>query len=204
MSNITTNKICKRLSQINDSEWITVKFKKDIPANYSKPVRFCEAVSMAYDKDVLLSPLNVCCDGAKRCFGWMKDYDSELARRLSLKVGISEDKTKELIKSVPVLPDIYAGIFLSKNISGDVYISYLSPCSAMKFIRTWQKTTCCSLYTGISSVMSVCGNVAVRAFVEQQICISFGCPDSREYGGLMDERLVIGIPHDIACSLIAT
>jgi uncharacterized protein (DUF169 family) len=46
--------------------------------------------------------------------------------------------------------------------------------------------------------MSVCGNVAVKSYIDQKISISFGCPDSREYGGIERGELVIGLPHNIA------
>jgi hypothetical protein len=79
------NKICEKLSQISGSEWIAIKFDKQISANNIEPVRFCEAVYMAQKKPISLSLSKLCCDGAKRCFGWLKDGDMKLSQRLSEK-----------------------------------------------------------------------------------------------------------------------
>ena len=106
-----------------------------------------------------------------------------------------------MIKSVPVQNEMYSGLSLSGHANGDVYISYASPESAMKLVRYWQKATGCNLETEISSIMSVCGNIAVKSYIDQKISISFGCPDSREYGGIKEGQLVMGIPHTIACHL---
>ncbi len=114
---------------------------------------------------------------------------------------MEQDAAFELIRSVPVLNEKVSGISLGKDIKGDVYISYVSPESAMKLIRCWQKMTSRNLNAEISGIMSVCGNVAVKSFIKQKISISFGCPDSREYGGIEKGELVIGIPHNIAFSL---
>jgi hypothetical protein len=35
--------------------------------------------------------LDICCDGAKRCFGWLKNIDMKLAQRLSEKAGIAQN-----------------------------------------------------------------------------------------------------------------
>jgi len=206
MSNkeLELNQICKRLSQISSCDWVAVKFHKQISATYIEPVRFCEAVYKAQDKRISLSFNNVCCDGARRCFGWLKDSDLKLAKKLSEKAGMGQDEAYKLIRSVPVLNERIIGISLDKNIAGDVYISYASPSSAMKLIRYWQKMSSQNLNTEISGIMSVCGNVAVKSFLEQKISISFGCPDSREYGGIEKEQLVIGIPHNTAFSICST
>lgn len=195
------NHICKRLSQISNSEWVAIKFQEQISAPDIEPIRFCEAVYKAHKKNVSLSFESVCCDGARRCFGWLKNNDTKLAKRLSQKTGMNQDVAYELIKSVPVLNENIVGISLGANIQGDVYISYASPESAMKLIRKWQKMTSQNLRADISGIMSVCGNVAVRSCLGQNISISFGCPDSREYGGIEKEQLVIGLPCNIASSL---
>lgn len=192
---------CKRLSKISGSDWVAIKFEKQIPASDIEPLRFCEAVYKAKNKHISLSLSHICCDGARRCFGWLKNNDVKLAQGLSEKTGMEQDAAYELIRSVPVLNEKISGISLGKDIEGDVYISYASPESAMKLIRCWQKMTSRNLNTEISGIMSVCGNVAVKSFLKQKISISFGCPDSREYGGIEKEELVIGIPHNIAFSV---
>ncbi len=204
MSNkvLKLEQICKKLSNISDSDWIAVRFEKQIPANDIEPVRFCEAVCKARKKRMSLSLPEVCCSGAKRCFGWLKNSDDKLAQKLSEKTDIIQNVARELIRNVPVLNEEFSGISLGKDIYGDVYISYASPESAMKLIRSWQKRTGKNLGTEISGIMSVCGNVAVKSYINQKISISFGCPDSREYGSIEKGQLVIGLPHKVALHIL--
>jgi uncharacterized protein (DUF169 family) len=195
------NLLCDGLAKISGSDWVAIKFERQIPAYDIEALRFCEAVYRAKNKHISLSLCHVCCDGARRCFGGLKNNDVKLAKGLSEKTGIDQDAAYELVRRVPVLNDKISGISLGKDIEGDVYISYASPKSAMKIIRCWQKMTRHSLNVEISGIMSVCGNVAVKSFTKQRISISFGCPDSREYGGIENGELVIGIPHNIGLSI---
>jgi len=50
-----------------------------------------------------------------------------------------------------------------------------------------------NLRVDISGIMSVCGNVTVRGYLGQSISISFGSSDSREYGGIEKEQLVVKV-----------
>ena len=173
MSNkkLELNPICKRLSQINGSDWVAIKFEKQMPATDIEPFRFCEAIYKAQNRHISLSGRYVCCDGAKRCFGWLKNNDVKLAQRLSEKTGIDQNVAYELVRSVPVLNEKFSGISLGKDINGDVYISYVSPELVMELVRYWQKMTGRNLNTEISSIMSVCGNVAVKSYINQKISI---------------------------------
>ena len=105
MSNkeLELNQICKMLSHISSSDWVAVKFQEHMSVADIEPVRFCEAVYEAQKKNVSLSFDNVCCDGARRCFGWLKNNDMKLAKRLSQKTAIDQDVAYKLIRSVPVL-----------------------------------------------------------------------------------------------------
>jgi uncharacterized protein (DUF169 family) len=197
----TLNQMCKKLSKMSHSSWVAVKFQERISSPGIASMRFCEAVHETQKKNVSLSLNNTCCDGARRCFGWLKNSDKELARRLCQKTNIDQEVAYGLIKKVPVLNKNIAGISLGVDIQGDVYISYVNPESAMKIIRDWQKMTSQNLRVDISGIMSVCGNVAVRSYLGQCISISFGCPDSREYGGIEKGQLVIGLPYNIASRL---
>lgn len=48
MSNneLELNLICKRLSKISVSDWVAIKFEKQIPANDIEPLRFCELANV--------------------------------------------------------------------------------------------------------------------------------------------------------------
>ncbi|MEJ2704738.1 MAG: DUF169 domain-containing protein [Sedimentisphaerales bacterium] len=198
----TLNQICKTLSQMSHSSWVAVNFQERISSPAIAPMRFCEAVHEAQKNNVSLSPNNLCCDGARRCFGWLKNRDEELAQRLSPKTNTDQEVAYGLIKKVPVLNKNIVGISLGVDIRGDVYISYVNPESAMRIVRKWQQMTSENLRVDISGIMSVCGNVAVRSHLGQCISLSFGCPDSREYGGIEKGQLVMGLPYNIASKLL--
>jgi uncharacterized protein (DUF169 family) len=204
MAEVKTVPIGDQLSQVSGSEWIAIRFDSLVPIEKMKPLRFCEAVHLAQETNLRLNPYTVGCDGARRCFGWLKDFDLTLAQRLSMKTGISSVVACELIKNVPFLPKAFSGISLGRHIEGDVYISYASPESAMRLVRHWQKKTGENLAIKVSTMMSVCGNIAVKSYVDSTISVSFGCPDSREFGGIQKGQLVIGVPERIArvlCSI---
>ena len=112
------NLICKRLPKISGSDWVAIKFEKQIPADGNESLRFCEAVYKAKNEHISLSLYQVSCDGARRCFGWLKNNDVKLARGLSEKTGIEQDTAYELIRSVPVLNEKISGISLGKDIEG--------------------------------------------------------------------------------------
>jgi uncharacterized protein (DUF169 family) len=54
----------------------------------------------------------------------------------------------------------------------------------------------------LSSFMALCGNVLAGAHTSRQPCFSFGCPDSRKFGGIEEDTLVVGIPSCLARTLL--
>jgi uncharacterized protein (DUF169 family) len=52
------------------------------------------------------------------------------------------------------------------------------------------------------SFLSVCGNVFANCYLNHVVSISFGCPESRKYGGIRKNEIVVGLPFKIACSLL--
>lgn len=81
--------------------------------------------------------------------------------------------------------------------SPDVLVTYVRPEAAMRLVRAWETATGHSLHADISSIMAVCGNAVVKAYTSQSISISFGCPDSRQYGGIQPEEMVLAVPTGI-------
>lgn len=64
----------------------------------------------------------------------------------------------------------------------------------MDLLKVFQEHKGENLTVSLSSIMGVCGNVAVKTYLEGKICVSFGCDDSREYGQISRDRLALGIP----------
>ena len=71
----------------------------------------------------------------------------------------------------------------------------------MRLLRQWQRSHGSPLPLETSGFMSVCGAVAVKAYLSGEVCISFGCPDAREHGGIGRDRLVVGLPMKQVTSL---
>jgi uncharacterized protein (DUF169 family) len=134
------------------------------------------------------------CEGAKRAFGWTMGKEEGLVLHLSEKTGVNAARARELVEQVPVLADSYAGIRVGNCANSDVLVTYLRPEAAMRLIRLWETATGHSLHADISSIMAICGNAVVKAHVSQSISVSFGCPDSRQYGGILPEELVVAVP----------
>jgi len=187
-----------RLEQVTDTQWIGVKFLKCLSASRDGPprgvLRFCEAVRQVGQARIDLSPEMIRCEGAKRAFGWMKNKDEGLVLHLSEKTGIKSDRAQELVRQVPVLGYSYSGIRVGNCANPDVLVTYARPEAAMRLVRLWETATGHSLRVDISSIMAVCGNAVVRAYMSQSISISFGCPDSRQYGGIQPDEMVIAVP----------
>jgi len=189
---------CPLLEQVTGTRWVGVQFLKHLPADWEcvprEPLRFCEAVCQARRGYVDLLPETIRCEGAKRAFGWTLDEEEGLALHLSEKTGIDAARARELVRQVPVLADLYAGIRVGNCADPDVLVTYVRPEAAMRLIRLWETATGHSLHADISSIMAVCGNAVVKAHVSQSISVSFGCPDSRQYGGIQPEELVVAVP----------
>jgi uncharacterized protein (DUF169 family) len=186
------------LERVTDTRWLGVKFLKHLSADRdsspSGTMRFCEAVCQAGHGRIELAPEMICCEGARRAFGWMKNKDEALALHLSEKTGMSGDRARELVRQVPVLGFPYAGIRVGDCANADVLVTYVRPEAAMRLVRLWETATGHSLHVDVSSIMAVCGNAVVKAYMNQSISISLGCPDSRQYGGIQPEEMVVAVP----------
>jgi uncharacterized protein (DUF169 family) len=187
-----------RLEQVTDTRWIGVKFLKYLSAHRDGSprglLRFCEAVHQAGHAGMDLAPEMLRCEGARRAFGWRKNRDEALALHLSEKTGMTAARARELVRHVPVLGFPYAGIRVGDCANADVLVTYARPEAAMRLVRLWEVATGHSLPVEISSIMAVCGNAVAKAYMSQSISISFGCPDSRQYGGIQPDEMVIAVP----------
>ena len=71
----------------------------------------------------------------------------------------------------------------------------MTPKRFMEFLKVYQRTGN-NLEVKLSSLTAMCGDVAAQTLTTEKVCISFGCDDSREYGEVADEELIVGIPKD--------
>jgi uncharacterized protein (DUF169 family) len=166
-----------------------------------RPLKYCEAVNkvMTSFEDLLLKGEDISCPAAAEILG-LAHCDrcplGECLKELTVNGRFTDEQSAlRALSSIPRLQAKPNSIILSANlVDPDVYIYYLRPKDFMKVVQNYQKSSGEELTTDISSVMPVCGNCTVRPYVTNRICISFGCPDSRKYGGITDDKLVVGVP----------
>jgi DNA-directed RNA polymerase subunit N len=56
----------------------------------------------------------------------------------------------------------------------------------------------------ITGITPICGDCALRSYTCNEICASFGCVDSREYGGISENELALGIPFKKTARLLGS
>ena len=184
--------------------WVPVRFCSEEPEGEAKELQFCEAVREAVRSPVVLTAASVSCPGAKRSFAWAQGLDEGLAEELAKKQSLPLRTAKKMIRAVPRLNNGAIAVEVGTKDTPDVLISYAQPPTAMKIARAFEKGTGEPIKPVISSVMSVCGNVAVRSFLTSEVSLSFGCDTSREAGAIGRDRLIVGVPWAQVDKLLET
>ena len=160
-----------------------------------KNIRFCQAVKIARDQRVFLDKDSIICKGARYALGFEDEAKEEIVNAIKLKRGISKEIAEQLVENIPRIknsPYKYIGLNVDDP---DILIFYINPVRFMELLKIYQRTGN-SLGVKLSSLTAMCGDVAVQTYLTKKICISFGCDDSREYGEVSDEELVVGIPKE--------
>ena len=179
--------------------WTGIKFHKNsqLDDNCSeRPMKFCEAIAESRTGPIVITPDLLDCPGGSRSLGWNED-DETTAEIMARKANMDIRVAQQIIRSTPRLRDKIAAVTVGTDDSPDVVLSYAQPEAAMKLLRQWQSVCGRDIGTRTSSFMAVCSNVAVKAYLTRHICLSFGCPDSREHGRIGRDRLAVGIPFQI-------
>lgn len=178
--------------------WTKVRFYKEEPEikrlKRGKGIRFCEAVGRARLSPLILDKESISCPGARYVFGWDNNLKEKMIKACGERRSISKEKAESILDKIPLLPQGFKYIGLNLGGEPDLVISYPQPEQFMNLLKAYQNHQGENLDISLSSVVSVCGNIAVRTFLGQEINISFGCDDSREYGNIGRDRLVVGIP----------
>ncbi|MBL7075506.1 DUF169 domain-containing protein [candidate division KSB1 bacterium] len=189
----------KKFARKFGGSWVRVKFYKEMPdigsAAVPTDIRFCEALHKAKTSSVFLTQSSISCLGAKYAFGWDKYAQNRIIQECKEKRNLPEGVVKSMIESVPRLKERLVAIGLNTYELPDILISYLQPGQVMRLIKYHQTRLGKNIHADVSCLMSVCGNIAVRSYLSQQISISFGCDDSRLYGKIPRDRLVVGVPY---------
>jgi len=185
--------------------WVAITFHNGEVVPTESPergLRFCEAVSEASKHSLQLTRTNVTCPGAWRSFAWDARDDAEFANRLSARGEFPHDAAQKAVERSARLLKAPSMVELGNQPNAHVFLSYAQPETAMRLLRLWQVTQGEPLAVEIPSIMGICGNTAVRAHLSERPCMSFGCMDSREYGGIGRDRLALAIPAPCAKALL--
>ena len=172
-----------------------------------EPIRFCEAVKLAQTSgDILLKKEDISCPAARAVLGFeIKDHIlMECAEKLvDAKRFKDVDSAFQVLSDVPKIRGSTSSVLLSTSAtSPDVYVAYLSPVEAMQILQAHQRVFLQPLRVDITGVAPICGGCAVRSYITNEVCISFGCDDSRTHGGISDNMLALGIPFRKAVTLL--
>lgn len=196
----------RRFKNILGGVWMSVKFYKSLPFmedfSTDEKMRFCQAIRKGREYPVLLTSEQIHCPGAMRSFGWTDHGDSELLEKMADKLGFSKEKTKALMDQTPRLQSRIQGVVVGGYEKPDLLISYCQPALIMNLLRLFQKLTGKNVNVDHSSILSVCGNVAVKCYVTGNICLSFGCDDAREHGAISRDRLIVGVPYSLVQKIV--
>lgn len=185
--------------------WAGVRFHKGaVPGGNvaNRPMRFCEAIAEARNGPIILTEDLASCVGSRQSFGW--NSNESVADHVSEKSGMDLAYAQNIVTATPHLDGSVSAIEIGTHENPDVMISFEQPESAMKLINMWQRFNGQDLKADISTFMAVCGSVAVRAYLTGTICLSFGCPESREYGNISRDRLVVGVPFPLIKELVSS
>ncbi|MDP8260289.1 MAG: DUF169 domain-containing protein [Candidatus Gygaella obscura] len=181
------------------SHWVKVKFYQEKPqeeAKKIKDVRFCEAVKEAITHPIILDKDSISCLGAQYAFGWNSNR-KELLEECQGKTQASMANLKSTLLQSPRFKKPFKYIGLNTEGIPDILISYASPQEIMNITGLYQKYTGKNLDISLSNMMSICGGIAVKSYLEQKITISFGCIDSRNFAGLERHTVAVGIPRNL-------
>jgi len=174
----------------------------NVPA---RQIKFCEAVNQSFKVPIMLNTDNLGCPGARRCIGFQND-NGQLATKISDENNIPVKFIRTALGKIPALTGITHIIlglteYMENNLQPDLYIMYIQPFKVTGLIHKLSKM---ALIPSVPpyTFLSVCGNVFANCYLNQKVTISFGCPESRESGGLGKDEIVVGLPFTVAENLL--
>jgi uncharacterized protein (DUF169 family) len=191
----------RKIAEKFSSQWVKVKFYKKEPRfdgiTRPKNIRFCEAVNLAITQPVILSKESLSCESAKYVFGWREKFDNQLLDSCQDKCRVSDRILKSLLSNIPRFNKPFSHIGLNTDDEPDLVMSFVAPQEMMKIIKVYNNRNGKNVEVSLNSMMGLCGNIAVKSFLEEKISISFGCLDSRKFADMRRDSLAIGIPRKL-------
>ncbi len=191
----------RKITEKFSSQWIKVKFYEKEPrlngVTRPKNVRFCEALNLAITQPIILNKESLSCESAKYVFGWREKFDSHLLDGCQDKCKISDKMLKSLLSSIPRFKKPFSHIGLNTDDEPDLMMSCVAPQDMMRIIKVYNNRSGKNVEVSLNSMMGLCGNIAVKTYLEEKINISFGCLDSRKFADMRRDSLAVGIPRKL-------
>jgi len=203
-------KIMEEMRKQHGLHWVGVKFYPssselgEVSRTYfeskissGSKLRFCEAIDEAIVHPVFLNADCIGCEAAKFIFGWSKKEKGDIVKVCQDKRDISYELAESMIEKLPSFknPPEYIGINTDDN--PDLAITYLNPQAAMNIVKIYHNIKGEDLNVSISSMMAICGSLALKSYITDRITLSFGCDDSRKYSNIDKDRLALCIPKNL-------
>ena len=191
----------RKIAEKFSSQWIKVKFYEKEPrlngVTRPKNVRFCEALNLAITHPIILSKESISCESAQYVFGWREKFDNQLLDSCQDKCRVSDRILKSLLSNIPRFNKPFSHIGLNTDDEPDLVMSFVAPQEMMKIIKVYNNHNGKNVEVSLNSMMGLCGNIAVKSFLEEKISISFGCLDSRKFADMRRDSLAVGIPRKL-------
>ena len=189
------------LEEATGDRWTGVKLLGSAaPDSTSDSMRLCEAVAASFNRHLVLSSDQLACPGARRSLDLDED-DEGLSQQMSEKTGMPVRFARQIVAERPRLETAPQALVLGDIEEPDVLVGYLKPLAAMKVLRLWQAHFGTSLHVDLSGFLAVCSCIAAAVRL-RRLCLSLGCPDSREYGAIPPTQLVAVLPIGLARELV--
>ncbi len=193
-------------------EEVKFNFEDTINPSYAlpdEPVRFCQAIKIVKETstNLQLNKDTLSCKAAKYIFGLdpieslSEAFDNLVAEK---RFNHRKEAENALTDAPRMIEGISSVLLSASDYSPDVFVLYLKPVNFMLVVQAYQKMHIDPINLIIPSIVPVCGGCAVASYLSQQITASFGCEDSREHGGITEDKLVMGIPYSVAGKLART
>lgn len=157
-------------------------------------ISFCQAIKLARTGPVRIRKEHLSCPGARFVFGVEGAGSAPMVKALIQNRRMDVLSAKRAVQKVSRLKRPFRWIILDHQPAA-LAVFFFTPKKTMHLLTLLQAADE-TLAADLSCVMAMCGEVAARSLVSGRMTVSFGCPDSRKYGGLTDNELIIGIPQN--------
>lgn len=197
-----------KLKEIFGKKCTAININGESDSFINIPIRkmsLCQAVDQSFRVPLRISSENLDCPGARRSVGF-ENNEKQLIKEISEHSHISGCFIRNALRRIPVITGIrHINLGLTESMENDLqpdlYIIYVKPFIITDLMHNLAKMGIEPLIPSYS-FLSVCGSVLANCYSRQAVSVSFGCPESRNHGGIGENEVVLGLPAQIASKLL--